>query len=105
MHIFLVFRGYLAGPFDGVKDFNDWFSSLPQSQLPDSLKFWDLYRDYLPDSGAIKLTHGDLHRENIIISSEGPPHVLAAIDWAHTGWYPEYWDYCKALYTAHYESE
>lgn len=94
-----------AGPFDNVKDFNDWFSTLPQSQLPDPLKYRDPYRDFLPDTGIIKLTHGDLHRGNIIISSTGPPRVVAVVDWAHAGWYPEYWEYCKALYTAHYESE
>jgi Ser/Thr protein kinase RdoA (MazF antagonist) len=46
------------------------------------------------------LTHGDLHRENIIISSTNPPRVLAVVDWGQTGWYPDYWEYCKALYTA-----
>ncbi|OAT05053.1 hypothetical protein BDBG_16400 [Blastomyces gilchristii SLH14081] len=27
------------------------------------------------------------------------------LDWAHTGWYPEYWEYCKALYTPDYKEE
>lgn len=59
----------------------------------------------MPDTGEIKLTHGDLYRGNIIISSTKPPRVLAVVDWAHCGWYPDYWEYCKAAYTASYGEE
>ncbi|EER44704.1 phosphotransferase enzyme family protein [Histoplasma capsulatum H143] len=68
-----------AGPFKTVKEFNDWFSALPQQQLPDSLKYKDPYREFLPDDGTI--------------------------DWTHAGWYPDYWEYCKALYTSDYNGE
>ncbi|QVM08301.1 hypothetical protein D8B26_002993 [Coccidioides posadasii str. Silveira] len=88
-----------------LRSFNDWFSSLPQSWLPDSKRYRDPYRDYLPDDGAIRLTHGDLHRGNILISPAGRPRVLAVVDWAHAAWYPEYWEYCKALYTSDYKGE
>ncbi|KAE8401949.1 hypothetical protein BDV37DRAFT_285209 [Aspergillus pseudonomiae] len=40
-----------AGPFPNIKEFNDWFSTLPQSRLPASLKYKDPYRDLLPDDG------------------------------------------------------
>ena len=59
----------------------------------------------MPDTGAIKLTHGDLHRGNIIISSSQPLRVLAIVDWAHCGWYPDYWEYCKAAYTCSWNGE
>lgn len=59
----------------------------------------------MPDTGTIKMTHADLHRENIIISSTKPARVLAIVDWEQAGWYPDYWEYCKALYTCEYESE
>jgi len=49
------------------------------------------------------LTHGDLHRGNIIVSTTSPPLVLTVIDWAHAGWYLDYWEDCKACYTAQYE--
>ncbi|KAK2799671.1 hypothetical protein FQN51_006803 [Onygenales sp. PD_10] len=94
-----------GGPFKNIKEFNDWFSALPQHWVPDSRKYPDPYRKFLPDTGAIKLTHGDLHRGNIMISSTSPPRVLAVVDWAHAGWYPDYWEYCKALYTSHYNDE
>ncbi|KMP08837.1 hypothetical protein CISG_01875 [Coccidioides immitis RMSCC 3703] len=93
------------GPFKNERKFNDWFSSLPQHWLPESRKYRDPYRDYLPDNGTIKLTHGDLHHGNILISPTRPPRIIALIDWAHAGGYPEYWEYCKALYTSHYEGE
>ncbi|EGC45613.1 phosphotransferase enzyme family protein [Histoplasma capsulatum var. duboisii H88] len=94
-----------AGPFKTVKEFNDWFSALPQQQLPDLLKYKDPYREFLPDDGTIRFTHGDLHRGNIIVSRTDPPRVMAVIDWTHAGWYPDYWEYCKALYTSDYNGE
>lgn len=101
-----VFQSYpKAGPFFTVKDFNDWFSYLPQSWLPTSKKYNDPYRSLLPDDGVIKFTHGDLHRGNIIISSSKPARIIAIVDWAQAGWYPDYWEYCKALYTCWYEDE
>ncbi|KAL2824250.1 kinase-like domain-containing protein [Aspergillus cavernicola] len=94
-----------AGPFPNIKEFNDWFSSLAQSRLPASLKYKDPYRDFLPDGGDIKFTHADLHRGNIMISSTAPFRVIAIVDWGQAGWYPDYWEYCKALYTCWYEDE
>ncbi|PMD33308.1 phosphotransferase enzyme family protein [Hyaloscypha variabilis F] len=93
------------GPFSGVKPFNDWFSSLPQRFLADYQKFQDPMRLLLPDDGAITFTHADLHEENILISQHGPPQILAIIDWGQSGWYPDYWEYCKAAYTCMYSGE
>ncbi|KAJ0415295.1 hypothetical protein BJY00DRAFT_304967 [Aspergillus carlsbadensis] len=45
------------------------------------------------DGVAIRFTHADLHRANIIVTPSS------------AGWYPEYWEYCKALYTASYGDE
>ncbi|PGH36729.1 hypothetical protein GX50_00389 [[Emmonsia] crescens] len=95
----------LAGPFKTIKEFHDWFSTWPQLRVLGSLKYPDPYREFLPDDGTIKFTHGDLHRENIMISSTSPPRVLAVIDWTHAGWYPDYWEYCKAMYTSDYAGE
>ncbi|KAI1978196.1 hypothetical protein LOZ53_005640 [Ophidiomyces ophidiicola] len=94
-----------TGPFKNVKEFNDWFSFLPQHWLPESRRYQDPDRHFLPDTAEIKFTHGDLHVNNIMISSTGPPRILAVFDWAHAGWYPEYWEYCKACYTSHCEGE
>ncbi|OQD75533.1 hypothetical protein PENDEC_c007G04809 [Penicillium decumbens] len=99
-----VFQAYLkAGPFSNIQDFNDWFSSLPQYHFP--LKYEDPYRALLPDNGDIKFTHADLHRANIMVSSSKPARILAIVDWGQSGWYPDYWEYCKAGYTCWSESE
>jgi Phosphotransferase enzyme family len=94
----------LGGLFASIKHFNDWFSQLPWCRFPD-VQVEDPYRTSLPDTRTIKLTHEDLHQGNIIISSAGPPRILAIVDWAHSGWYPDYWEYCKAAYTCWYDGE
>ncbi|KAL2809744.1 hypothetical protein BJX63DRAFT_404421 [Aspergillus granulosus] len=97
--------GQKPGHFPNIEEFNDWFSSLPQSRLPASQKFKDPNRDFLPDGRDIKFTHADLHRRNIMISSTAPFRVITIVDWGQAGWYPDYWEYCKALYTCWYENE
>lgn len=37
-------------------------------------------------------THADLDRRNILIRDDNKTAVL--IDWAYSGWYPSYWEYC-----------
>ena len=57
------------------------------------------YRDWLPDTGSVHFTHGDLTLGNIIVSGEsGLQRVVGVIDWEQAGWYPEYWEYSKMLY-------
>jgi thiamine kinase-like enzyme len=50
-------------------------------------------------------THGDLRPANIIVTSTSPAKVVAIVDWEQAGWYPDYWEYCKAMYTTDYEGE
>ena len=102
----IVFEGMpSAGRLTDIKLFNDWVSWLALGRLPDSSNCKDPYRSYLPDTGHIKFTHGDLHRGNIIISPTSPPRILGLVDWAQSGWYPDYWEYCKACYTSRYGDE
>ncbi|KAF4974128.1 hypothetical protein FZEAL_8938 [Fusarium zealandicum] len=44
----------------------------------------------------ITFTHNDLVPPNIILSRGPNPRVRAIIDWGQAGWYPAYWEYCKA---------
>ena len=88
-----------GGPFASVRLFNDWFSQLPQDWLAPADRYEDPHRRDLPDNAAIKFTHGDLHTSNILVAQTGPPRILAIVDWAHGGWYPDYWEYCKAAYS------
>jgi hypothetical protein len=44
----------------------------------------------------IAFTHNDLTYPNILLSKGPRPKVVAVIDWAQSGWYPSYWEICKA---------
>jgi aminoglycoside phosphotransferase (APT) family kinase protein len=53
----------------------------------------------LPDTARICLTHGDLNLANILVlrSPDGSQiSVSGIVDWEQAGWYPDYWEYCKA---------
>jgi thiamine kinase-like enzyme len=95
-----------AGPYPTIAKFHDWFAQLPQQRtLPPEQRFTDPHRSYLPDNGRPTLTHGDLHRGNILISSVGPTRIVGIVDWAPAGWYPDYWEFCKARYTSFFNEE
>ncbi|RAL01363.1 aminoglycoside phosphotransferase family protein [Aspergillus ibericus CBS 121593] len=51
---------------------------------------------YIDIDTPVVFTHNDLLPPNIIISPGANPKVAAIIDWAQAGWYPAYWEYCKA---------
>ena len=40
-----------------------------------------------------------------MVSTTSPCRILALIDWRQSGWYPDYWEFCKAAYTAEVDSE
>lgn len=98
LHVNYMFE---AGPFATVKDFHDWFTFLPRRRMSDPYSVpVEPFRHELPDSRAIKFTHGDLHRSNIIVTHSRPYHTLAIVDWEQSGWLPAYWEARKAQYTA-----
>ncbi|KAI9654067.1 MAG: hypothetical protein M1829_001099 [Trizodia sp. TS-e1964] len=66
-----------AGPYASVAEFHDWLC-------------WITKRG--------KEIH--LHPSNIMVSARGPCRIVALIDWHQSGWYPHYWEYCKAVFTA-----
>ncbi|RVD83814.1 uncharacterized protein DFL_005588 [Arthrobotrys flagrans] len=100
-----------AGPFTTVREFHNWFDCLsrPREQRDHSP---DPLRAHLLDDSEIVFTHGDLHPSNILISypkkddengnliKRDSGFVLSIIDWHQSGWLPEYWEGCKALWTA-----
>ncbi|KAF2258103.1 kinase-like protein [Lojkania enalia] len=89
-----------AGPFSSVSDFHDWFTSAYGATQHVQDKPPHPYRPFLPDNVPIVFTHADLHPSNIILSSGPDPRVVAIIDWHQSGWYPDYWEYCKARWTS-----
>lgn len=92
------------GPFRSVSEFHDYFtlSFGPKAREPREGRTPHPYRSELPDDVPIVFTHADLHPSNIIVSPReaGSPRVVSVIDWQQSGWYPAYWEYCKACWTA-----
>lgn len=43
----------------------------------------------------ILFTHGDLRLQNIMVKDGC---VSGVLDWEFSGWYPEYWEFSKALH-------
>ncbi|CBX93423.1 hypothetical protein IAQ61_009116 [Plenodomus lingam] len=94
-----------AGPFESVSDFHDWFTTAYGPTQDDQDASPHPYRSFLPDNVPIVFTHADLHPSNIILSSGPNPQIIAIIDWHQSGWYPDYWEYCKARWTSRIGSE
>ncbi|ORY59111.1 uncharacterized protein BCR38DRAFT_498792 [Pseudomassariella vexata] len=79
--IFLRNHSALAGPFQGADTVQPVQASC------------DIDIDL---EVASVFTHDDLVPCNIILLSGPVPKVAAVIDWGQAGWYPTYWEFCKA---------
>lgn len=108
------------GPICSETEFNDFLTFNPQRTQSSTIA---MIRSYLQDNHPLVLTHGDLHPRNIMVVTSSQPHdptesdaphhttndivdqshtrvvVTAILDWEMCGWYPEYWEYVKALNT------
>ncbi|KAK2592984.1 hypothetical protein QQS21_009312 [Conoideocrella luteorostrata] len=79
--ILLQHRPALVGPFAG----------------PDAVEqFQNACGIDVTQRSTIVFTHADLVAPNILLSTGPDPKVIAIIDWAQAGWYPSYWEFCKA---------
>jgi hypothetical protein len=67
-----------------------------------------MIHSFMREDHRMVMTHGDLHPRNIMVkwerneeSAEGEQsiRVTSLIDWELGGWYPEYWEFVKALQT------
>lgn len=74
-----------------------------------------MIRSFMRDDHKLVMTHGDLHPRNIMAEWVHPGDaqqqptedggarrkikVTAILDWEMAGWYPEYWEFVKALNT------
>ncbi|KAK6526977.1 hypothetical protein TWF281_010173 [Arthrobotrys megalospora] len=85
----------LAGPFLTVAAFHDWLNDRVLRRFPDPEATMPL-RKMLPDNALIVFSHGDLHPKNILISPAKLSKIVAIVDWHQSGWYPSYWERCKA---------
>ncbi|KAK3940148.1 kinase-like protein [Diplogelasinospora grovesii] len=84
-----------CGPFASVAEFHD-FLVAPVRQCPRP-ELVSKYRSQLPDTYDVRFAHADLSWENILVDvSTGK--VTGILDWEMAGFWPEWWEYRKALF-------
>lgn len=113
-----------TGPISNEIEFNKFLASNPTRSEDDGIA---MIKSYLDADHKIVMTHGDLHPRNIMVTinprssdrdageassqerldtitgtsnlSNSQVTVTGILDWEMCGWYPEYWEYVKALNT------
>lgn len=84
-----------CGPFSSESAFNDFLVS-PVQRCPRQ-ELVAFYCNQLKDTHQIVFTHADLCGDHIIVDPV-TGKINGIIDWEMAGWWPEYWEYTKALY-------
>ncbi|KAI4675980.1 uncharacterized protein J4E84_009779 [Alternaria hordeiaustralica] len=99
-----------SAPLRTEAEFNDFLLQHPKKTVTPWVK---MLRSSMKDDHRIVMTHGDLHPRNIMVTlddSQAIPvqgevmhteqtvvRVSAIIDWEAAGWYPESWEFVKAV--------
>ncbi|KAI0834658.1 phosphotransferase enzyme family protein [Hypoxylon sp. FL0890] len=95
-------------PIHTEAEFNDFLCHQTGRTVTPWIK---MIRSSLGECHRIVMTHGDLHPRNIMVQWESDGNgtdaegedrrirVTSLIDWELSGWYPEYWEFVKALST------
>lgn len=90
---------YTESPVHDEAAFNEFLLTSPQSRVSNGYKSW--IKSILRTDHCIVFTHGDLHPRNIMVVDleDGGVSLSGILDWEASGFYPEYWEYLKALNT------
>lgn len=93
------------GPFDTIEQLTKGLSGALGGNTGIDLDRRKLYQRLMPmiikaESRPV-FTHGDIQLRNIIRKKDGQ---VVMIDWGLCGWYPEWWEYCYALYAADFRT-
>ncbi|OAA38530.1 Protein kinase-like domain protein [Cordyceps fumosorosea ARSEF 2679] len=83
------------GPYQTEQEFNQGIIDVMRKQGPYTFTEWrcDVWEDVMKNH-EIVLTHNDFDPRNILVRGA---KVVAILDWEFSGFYPEYWEYCKAV--------
>lgn len=110
------------GCISNERQFNEFLTSHPHRAQAGSIS---MIKSYLTDDHKVFLAHGDFHPRNIMVltrlndpvadgalpkeslcTTNGTVNqsttrvtITGILDWEMCGWYPEYWEYVKALNT------
>ncbi|KAF3904628.1 hypothetical protein ABW21_db0205434 [Orbilia brochopaga] len=87
-----------GGPFVSETEFNEWLLSriLPQVQRMLVVPYLreQLVAQTASKAHAIVFTHSDFHLGNIMVEGD---EVVGWLDWEFAGWFPEHWEFTKAM--------
>ncbi|KAK3313307.1 hypothetical protein B0H66DRAFT_577388 [Apodospora peruviana] len=96
-----------AGPAWSEAEFNDFlcYDAAPRRTVTPWIR---MVRSFMKENHRLVRTHGDLHPRNIMVKweeeeengNDRQQHVLrvtSLIDWELGGWYPEYWEFVRAM--------
>ncbi|KAK7677750.1 hypothetical protein QCA50_019302 [Cerrena zonata] len=88
-------------PIRNEADFNEFIGTDEQSMKHTSPRYRSWVLSMLRSDHRIVLTHGDFHPNNVIVDvrvEDGHEKItVGIIDWETGGFYPEYWEYVKAM--------
>jgi tRNA A-37 threonylcarbamoyl transferase component Bud32 len=89
------------GPYKTQDEFNDGL--IRAMKLSQESSWVDQIAKFIKamPQHEVVLTHSDFSPRNIIVRGD---EVVAIIDWEMAGFYPEYWEYVKALYHPEWQS-
>jgi len=80
------------GPITSEDQFNKFIMTDLKTRFND--EYYYMLLSMARKDHKIVLTHADFHPRNIMVE-EG--QITGIIDWSYAGWYPEHWEYVKAL--------
>ncbi|OSX62482.1 hypothetical protein POSPLADRAFT_1142796 [Postia placenta MAD-698-R-SB12] len=84
---------YPIGPFADESAFNDGLIDAAEPYLCEEI-LADV-RSRMRDDHQIMFTHADLAPRNILVRGGT---IVAVVDWEEAGWYPEHWEFVRAMY-------
>ncbi|OSC97937.1 kinase-like protein [Trametes coccinea BRFM310] len=82
-----------VGPFPNEAAFNDRLADTSTPFKP-AAEVAEI-RARMRDDHAIVFTHGDIAPRNVIVDGD---RVVAVLDWEQAGWFPEHWEWIKAMW-------
>lgn len=90
------------GPFSNEEEFNRGIVKALKEAVPhDRVDFTcDIWFEVMKGH-EVFMTHNDLDPRNILVRGS---EIVALLDWELSGFYPEYWEYCKAMRRPAWES-
>ncbi|GAB7354955.1 hypothetical protein MBLNU459_g5570t1 [Dothideomycetes sp. NU459] len=88
------------GPYESEETFNNGIIQAMSDRFPPGMGLPKSNQELAEDIGSLRghkivLTHADLHAGNILVRGDG---TVVLLDWGVSGFYPEYWEYCRATF-------